>query len=145
METTCQWSLKQAQVSLEMAHHNHHLPPSPIVASSDQNLFLYLSISLPCLDQTQKYQLFFLHPILSKPQPLLSLDLGLKRDHTRECLGFGFRWWVSLSFFHFFFFFYANMSKLGMLAAVTDKVEGDAQSKCGCWESGVLGERKKET
>ena len=45
----------------------------------------------------------------------------------------------------FFFFFYANMSKLGMLAAVTDKVEGDAQSKCGCWESEALREREKET
>ena len=31
-----------------------------------------------------------------------------------------------------FFFLGANMSKLGMLAAVTNKVEGDAQSKCGC-------------
>ena len=32
-----------------------------------------------------------------------------------------------------------------MLAAVTDEVEGDAQSKHGCWESGALGERERET
>ena len=44
-----------------------------------------------------------------------------------------------------FFFLGANMSKLGMLAAVTNKVEGDAQSKCGCQESGALREREKET
>ena len=50
-----------------------------------------------------------------------------------------------LSSLSFFFFFYANMSKLSMLAAVTDKVEGDAQSKCGCRESGALREREKET
>ena len=93
-KTAYRWSLKQAQVSLTMAHHNHHSPPPPMVASSDQNLYLYLSISLPFLDQTQtqKYQLFSLHPILSKPQPLLSLDQGLKRYRRRERLRFGFRW-----------------------------------------------------
>ena len=74
METTCQWSLKQAQVSLEMAHHNHHLPPSPIVASSDQNLFLYLSISLPSLDQTPKVSTF-MSPPNSLQTPTFALSL----------------------------------------------------------------------
>ena len=50
------------------------------------HLFLCLSISLHSLDQTQKYQLFSLRPILSKHQPLLSLDLGLKRARRHECL-----------------------------------------------------------
>ena len=49
--------------------------------------------------------------------------------------------------FFFFFFFLADGSELGMLAMVIDKVEGDAQSKRGCWKSGggTIGvERERE-
>ena len=51
--------LKQAKsasssFSTAMAHHSHLSPPHSMVASSNQTIFLYLSISLLSLDQTPK-------------------------------------------------------------------------------------------
>ena len=122
----------------------------PLTTTSDGGFFwpksLSLSLNLTSLPRSNpKVSTFLSTPDSLQPQPLLSLDLGLKRDCRCECLGVWFRM-VNCSFFFFFFFFcFANGFELGMLVAVTDEVEGDAQSKCGCWESGALGEREKET
>ena len=72
--------LASSSISAAMAHHNHHSPPSPMVASSNQTLFLYLSISLPSLDQTPKVSTSLYTRFSPNPNPCSRYPshLGLK-------------------------------------------------------------------
>ena len=136
-----------------MAHHNHHSPPPPMVASSDQTLFLCLSISLPSLDQTPKVSTSLYTRFFPNPNPCFrSLSSGSKKYSTRcvSVWGFGFRWWVAI------FSLFLLMGLIGYVGngdeGVEDlremhrasmEVEKVAGAQSG-WENGALG-RERET
>ena len=123
----------------------------PLTTISDSGFFwpksLSLSLNLTSLPRSNPKSINFSLSTRFSPNPnLCSLfDLGLKRARGRcECLE------VLVSdgeLLLFFFFFFADGSELGMLVVVINEVEGDAQSKRGCWKSGggtVVVERERE-